>query len=425
MLNLAQENWDAAADRIARAEGPIAWAWMGVHDRGEWHHLVLTVRGCMAVPHRKLRYSKFVFETEELTPRTAAKRFREGVVRMSRTTELPFRVEGDASVWWHTTEASGMHLTRGEWPRYVARFSRSLPNLNIPDRNDPLTARGQPYYPNVMTAAAELLYGVQPAHLGNDLSPNVTVVLPDRRARIRDIRFVEGSTVVHVERGRPADDLQLRAAWREEPEDIPWRSSELPIAAGEITVATEGIPAHMSIAVADRSGAVLDRREWDPARPDRPKDVTVSSEQIQRWITEGESTTLECKQELESDSVKRSLAETVAAFANGAGGVILIGVTNDYRIVGYEPQFSVSDQVSGLIDALVDEPPSVQIESVTVEGAVIHVVRVEASEPASRPHMVNGRPYYRANARTRVAFPSEVRRMTREDRPVTRLGVWG
>lgn len=423
MLNLAQEDWDTVAHRIENAEGPVAWSLMAVRERDEWYPLVLTVRGCRTTLRRRLRYPKVIIDTDELTPKEAAERFRSGTVQIEGR-QMPFRVDGPTAVYWHTTERSGLHLTRGEWPRFVARFHRSLQNVNVPDRNDPLTAPGQAYYPNVMAAAAALVYGVQPAHLGNDLSANVTVVLPDRRARIADIRFTESTTVVHVERGRPDEGLLLRAAWRSEPEEAEWHSADMTIERDEIHIPTEGIAAHMSIAVVDRPGAVLDLREWDPDRQERPKDVPISPEQVQRWIAEGESTTMECKQELGSDGVHRSLAETVAAFANGDGGMILIGVTDDYRIVGYDPGFSVADQVTGIVDSLVNEPPTVRVESVRIEGMLVHVVRVEPSAPHDRPHMVRDRVYYRANARTRVAFPSEVRRMTRESDAHIHHALW-
>lgn len=285
MLSLSQEDWDSVGNRIEGAEGPVAWAWMAVREREAWHLLVLTVRGCRPIERRSLRYPKVLFETESLSPEDAARRFREATVRTGA--ELPFdvRAPGLASVHWQTTEPSGAFLTRGDWPRYVARFSRDVQNVNIPDRNDPLSAPTQPYYPNVMTAAAELLYGVQPAHLGNDLSGNVTVVLPDRRARIRDIRFTSDATVVRLERGLIADGIALRAAWRDEPEDAGWRFAEAPLDSDELSISTGGIPAHMSIAVADASGAVLDRREWDPNRgrarricPCQPNRCTAGSQ---------------------------------------------------------------------------------------------------------------------------------------------------
>ena len=425
MLNLAQEDWDAVADRIERAEGPIAWVWMAVRERDAWHLLVLTVRGCRRIERRHIRYSNVMFDTEQLSPVDAARKFREATVTAEGGIVFEVRTRSLASVYWHTTEPSGLFLTRGDWPRYAARFSRDVQNVNIPDRSDPLSATGQPYYPNVMTAAAELLYGVQPAHLGNDLTGNVTVVLPDRRARIRDISFVSDAAVVHVERVFPESGLTVRTAWRDEPEDTQWRFSDAPLVRDEVSIGTGGIPAHMSIVVTDASGTVLDRREWDPNRQERPKDVPVSAEQLQRWIAEGEGATLECKENLSNESVRHSFAETVAAFANGGGGVILVGVTDDYRVVGYNPEFSVSDQVSGIIDSLVTEPPPVRVDPVTLEGLVVYVVRVDQSAPNDRPHMVRGRVYHRANARTRVAFPSEVRRMTRDDGPHIHPAVWG
>ena len=46
----------------------------------------------------------------------------------------------------------------------------------------------------------------------------------------------------------------------------------------------------------------------------------------------GESRTLEFKKELPAESLK--WIKTIAAFANGAGGRLVIGVSNQHEIIG-------------------------------------------------------------------------------------------
>lgn len=60
---------------------------------------------------------------------------------------------------------------------------------------------------------------------------------------------------------------------------------------------------------------------------------------IQQQITTGESRTLEFKKELPTDSSK--WIKTIVAFANGAGGKLVIGVNNQRKIIGlpYKPEF--------------------------------------------------------------------------------------
>lgn len=47
---------------------------------------------------------------------------------------------------------------------------------------------------------------------------------------------------------------------------------------------------------------------------------------VLRWLAEGEHQQLEYKRELTVKQTRVSMAETVAAFANGIGGTILVGV---------------------------------------------------------------------------------------------------
>ena len=53
---------------------------------------------------------------------------------------------------------------------------------------------------------------------------------------------------------------------------------------------------------------------------------------IQEDIQNGESRTLEFKKELPAESLK--WIKTIAAFANGAGRRLVIGVSNQHEIIG-------------------------------------------------------------------------------------------
>lgn len=71
---------------------------------------------------------------------------------------------------------------------------------------------------------------------------------------------------------------------------------------------------------------------------------------LQQQITTGESRTLEFKKELPTDSSK--WIKTIVAFANGAGGKLVIGVNNQREIVGLPKAtdiFELKDKISDTI----------------------------------------------------------------------------
>ena len=71
---------------------------------------------------------------------------------------------------------------------------------------------------------------------------------------------------------------------------------------------------------------------------------------LQEEIQLGESRTLEFKKELPSDSTK--WVKTVVAFANGAGGKIVIGVSNQREIVGIPKSVDIFEVKDGIADAI-------------------------------------------------------------------------
>lgn len=68
---------------------------------------------------------------------------------------------------------------------------------------------------------------------------------------------------------------------------------------------------------------------------------------------EGEGVQLACKERLGKDH-NRVLAETVAAFANPYGGVIILGREHDATVVGYDPP-KLQDTITSIIRCNVSE----------------------------------------------------------------------
>jgi predicted HTH transcriptional regulator len=101
----------------------------------------------------------------------------------------------------------------------------------------------------------------------------------------------------------------------------------------------------------------------------------------------------------------------VAAFANGAGGAILIGIGDDGTVIGWDADKPL-DRVTDIITSLVQEKPLFDVHEVPVEGRPIVVVRVASSPLEHRPYVVRGRVMVRLNATTRQANPAEVRSLT-------------
>lgn len=118
----------------------------------------------------------------------------------------------------------------------------------------------------------------------------------------------------------------------------------------------------------------------------------MNLEEIKAIVAGGESETVEFKK---STAQLPRVGETLCAFLNRSGGILLIGVTPDGRIVGQQ----VSDKTRREIAAMLDqfEPtPSIEVSEIAVPRSSRKVIAlsVTASE-GGRPSLFAGRPYQR------------------------------
>lgn len=94
-------------------------------------------------------------------------------------------------------------------------------------------------------------------------------------------------------------------------------------------------------------------------------------------IQQGESRTLEFKKELPADSSK--WVKTIIAFANGAGGRLVIGVSNQHEVVGIPKEtdiFVLKDKIADTISEMCAPQIMFDIYQESVENKVLVVVEV-------------------------------------------------
>jgi hypothetical protein len=85
---------------------------------------------------------------------------------------------------------------------------------------------------------------------------------------------------------------------------------------------------------------------------------------------------------------KDGLGATVASFANTLGGWILLGVSNDGEVIGFEPpgRVDLQDWVRDVVRPQVDPLPPLAAASVHRDGKQVGIVRI--AESLDTPHLV-------------------------------------
>lgn len=94
---------------------------------------------------------------------------------------------------------------------------------------------------------------------------------------------------------------------------------------------------------------------------------------IQEIISLPEGKTLEFKQDLSS---MKPILKTLIAFANTAGGTLLIGRDNNGKIVGVDNIFDAEEKLANAIADSITPPLMPEIETTSLDGKTLIVIRV-------------------------------------------------
>jgi len=111
--------------------------------------------------------------------------------------------------------------------------------------------------------------------------------------------------------------------------------------------------------------------------------MTVKIKQI---LTSPEGKTLEFKRDLSSP---RPMLKTLLAFANTAGGRLIVGVDDDQRVVGVADPLDEEERICSLIADSIAPRLVPNVELMTVEGKTVLVVEVFLS--GLRPHYLKAK----------------------------------
>jgi hypothetical protein len=219
----------------------------------------------------------------------------------------------------------------------------------------------------------------------NSLESQIEWIIPDYRARIKNLRLAEKRVTVEVETREIAPENVVAKFYCRGENKISI-SNELHIDSGKASYTSEEEPFKIEVHVISvLDGNFIDKRGFDYRYPSREKGIVIESAEAQllEVIEKGENIHVEFKKELDN----REFLETVVAFANTEGGTILLGVDDNCQVKGFK---EAKDKIVNLISEYCDPPIEVQIDSdILVGGIPITIVRVE--EGVNKPYILKDR----------------------------------
>ena len=146
--------------------------------------------------------------------------------------------------------------------------------------------------------------------------------------------------------------------------------------------------------------------------------------ELRQLILEGEGLRVEFKRRF-SNHVK--FAKEISAFANTKGGVLLVGVDDNGRIVGVDSEKEEIDLAVSAAEFYLDPPVYCRIECIEVDWKEIVIIHVDESD--TKPHMLKEDPdqpldrdrrAYIRNADQSVLASKEMMRLMSGRNPSTR-----
>ncbi|CCH53929.1 putative transcriptional regulator [Fibrisoma limi BUZ 3] len=98
-------------------------------------------------------------------------------------------------------------------------------------------------------------------------------------------------------------------------------------------------------------------------------------------IEQGEGTRLEFKSAI---STAHRIARTVTAFANTAGGTLIVGVTDDGKIAGVDSELHEIRKIEQATDFFVEPAILISYETMRIDGRL--VLLIDVPESTDKPH---------------------------------------
>lgn len=375
-------------------------------------------RGSVAGEER-MDYGPLVLERRILRPDEAMK-FIESVVSSRSADGFDLRVPGDTQFAWDKLYGwrPGLPLPIGaerfsEWPAETVLW-RAQSNIT----GDPQGPLVRPDLPVIIEPNEKIdqWNGFSTTRAGN-MQNGLMIVLPDFRVRITRVRFETKAVRVHLEMDSSlfkADRLRTKAAVYLS------GGSSAETSVGEVEdgwyrVEVPQIPQVFHFFALDGdTGNVIDWARVYTSWPAFPPEVEFATpgQQIRNLIEGGETDQVEFKIE-RGDGF--ALLQSVVAFANSDnGGVIIVGVDDNAKIVGTaKPQADIA-KIQEWIENKCDPPIGVKFEPVQIDDKDLTIVRIPPGTNRPYQHRDNGVPYVRRNATDRPARRAELDELFRK-----------
>jgi hypothetical protein len=320
------------------------------------------------------------------------------ILRIPGEPELEYKIEGLRKEIIYSQHAQEFVIGI-EWPciRYYYSGS-SFPSGTIHE-HEPLARLNLPFYPYFSIAFESEMEIVWNNYF------RAEIIIPDYRARIRRLKVLSEKKVnVEVDTfGISPDEIAGKYCCGV---GKTYRTGDFDIKSGIIELDDE--IKYMHVVLISKEEEVLDSR-WFPTVYGGQVEFEPTEENLENIIYRGENERVEFKLNTNNED---DLLETIVAFANKFGGIILIGVDDNGEIKGFEWKKEkegepLKDWLSKKIRGRCD-PSSIDFDVKEIYLREKPLTLIEVKEGKNKPYLLKDKcPYIRVGSTDRC--------MTREE----------
>ena len=380
-----------------------------VKSDGVWKNSVTKIlplhKSDTYVPKEKLDYRNFALFEDIISLDSLIEIIKKLPEKGSSTITLgdyEVLVEGESLQNGYEYDSGEEYLSVG-W--FFERYHYRSPSRSHP--KEPIVSKNLPLFPDSRTAINERI-GIDIARY-SDLY-GIVICLPKYGAKIEEVNI--GSTEIRL-KIQPKDigiENVIGKLYCERGKEKKHIDIEFEEKTGIASVGFKPDSLYVAL-VSKTDNEILDSRRYYSSWESLPKGVVIDipEYEIRELIRHGETETVEFKEKI---GKPEELAETVVAFANGRGGIILLGVDDHSKVVGLA-EVRYEDTITNILRSHCTPQIKCEISRRQLDEKDIIVIRVE--EGRDKPYFVRERgPYIRANATDRIATRYEMDEIYRQ-----------
>jgi hypothetical protein len=330
-------------------------------------------------------YGDILFLTETFAPRYIKNRLEElsqkGTLIINRFESLP--ATGKFQVIHHIPSKNRMGYLYSLWPRYYIEYNLTQSRFPVP--HEPLAKPGLQIYPDGRKAITDFL-DLRTSNPTN----SILIQMPKYKLRIENM-VISGKTVrltitsnVNLAKFivKLYADMEIHSVTVTE-RFYAMHSPELKLIDNHVEYTFDNDFEYiLGLVMDNETGETIDFRGYSFGwGPQEGVTLDLQELEIQEIIRRGENLQVEFKQNLDNSD---RILKTVVAFANTRGGRIFMGVSDDTRIIGFDPD--KNDQVSNLITGNLDPLPNFSISNVLMNKIPISIIEVQEGDNKPYSH---------------------------------------